>query len=315
MLRAAHKAMEEVASSILTHGRAQEAEQLCTPVKVIFEEVGFEELKKKEEEFFRQNISVIIPAAGNHRNLGQLCATKPCSLLPLGKKTVIEYQIQELKKMGIRDIIVVRGNHKEKIQLPDIRYYDTETQEKGILATIFAAEGEFTRDLLLVYSDVLFTQELVKKAMARNDEIVIVIDASYRLREGKREGRLDYVMTNSPSDRKLVKKQILVSGIGKEILPAEAHAEFIGITYLSKAGAEYLRKLYHECKQKVPGEFHEAPSFEKASLTDLLLEAIMRGYPVTAIEVHDGWRELQTPEDYQKACLELGGKAYEQIRK
>lgn len=313
MLRAAHKAMEEVAVSLLRHKRAQEADALCTPMKTIFEEVGFEELKKKEEEY-TPKIRAIIPAVGRHPNLGDLCHTKPCSLLPLGNKTIIEYQLGELKKQGVTDVVVIRGTHKEKITLPHVRFYDADTQ--GILASIFVAEEEFTTSLFVIYSDILFTREIIKKVLAEKGDITMVVDTSYLNTKAPYKSGIERVMTkySVTGERKLRKQENYAVKIGKLFSPEETHAEFVGILYVSQNGAKILRDLYNECKQSCNGQFHEAPSFEKAALIDLLQIAIERGHKVNVVEVDHGWRELHTPEDYQKACLELGGDAHEQIR-
>lgn len=312
MLRAAHKAMEEVATSLLLHKRAREAEELCTPVKTIFEEVGFEELKKKEEEFFTKKIRVLIPTGGSHKNLGHLCATKPCSLLSLGTKTVLEYQLHELKKVGIKDVVVIRGMHKEQIQVPEIRYYDADTRDNGILAGIFAAEKEFTTSLLIIYSDIIFTTEIIKRLILEKGDIKIVIDKSYIHSKGLYKSGLERVATEHPlGERQLKKQENCAVKLGKLLPSEEAHAEFVGLMHVSLEGAEILKQLYNEYKHSSTGKFHEAPSFGKAALIDLLQIAIERGHKVNVVEVDHGWRELHTPEDYEKALLELGVDTHE----
>ncbi|MFX1316816.1 MAG: phosphoenolpyruvate mutase, partial [Promethearchaeota archaeon] len=48
LLRAAHKAMKETASIILRNKRAFEAESMCSPVKTVFKDVGFLDVKEKD---------------------------------------------------------------------------------------------------------------------------------------------------------------------------------------------------------------------------------------------------------------------------
>ena len=50
MLRAAHKAMSEVARTILASGRSLEADALCAPVPEIFSSVGFDVIISKDRE-------------------------------------------------------------------------------------------------------------------------------------------------------------------------------------------------------------------------------------------------------------------------
>jgi phosphoenolpyruvate phosphomutase len=64
LLRSAHKIMKETALKILKNKRCFEAESMCSPVKTIFEDVGFLEVKKKDMKYTKGRIRVIIPAAG-----------------------------------------------------------------------------------------------------------------------------------------------------------------------------------------------------------------------------------------------------------
>jgi phosphoenolpyruvate phosphomutase len=50
LLRAAHKAMSEVARTILASGRSLEANPLCAPVAEIFSSVGFDLIISKDRE-------------------------------------------------------------------------------------------------------------------------------------------------------------------------------------------------------------------------------------------------------------------------
>lgn len=50
MLRAAYKAMDEVARVILTGGRSLEADSVCAPVPEIFASVGFDRITRKDRE-------------------------------------------------------------------------------------------------------------------------------------------------------------------------------------------------------------------------------------------------------------------------
>lgn len=57
----------------------------------------------------------IIVAAGLGSRLGDLTKDIPKSLLKIGKDTIIERNINTLKKNGIEDIGIVVGYKKEKI--------------------------------------------------------------------------------------------------------------------------------------------------------------------------------------------------------
>ena len=94
--------------------------------------------------------------------------------------------------------------------------------------------------------------------------------------------------------------------IGKRVSPDRATHEFAGIAYFSEQGAEILKKVYHEAKQKYAGKkFNEAATFETASFTDIIQEIIDLGYPINVYEVNKGWQEIHNTHDYKHALESL----------
>ena len=93
--------------------------------------------------------------------------------------------------------------------------------------------------------------------------------------------------------------------IGKNIDKDEADYEFIGIAYFSSEGANTLKKIYDDCSQHSTGKFHEAESFDKAAITDIIQEIIDRGFTVNALEVYKGWMEIHNPKDVKIAEKEI----------
>ena len=96
-----------------------------------------------------------------------------------------------------------------------------------------------------------------------------------------------------------------ITRIGKEVPSQLADYEFIGLAYFSENGAEIIRKVYRDALSKNPSPFHEAPSFEQASIVDIDQEIIDLGFPVLGMEVSTGWIEIHTRVDVGKAEQEL----------
>jgi phosphoenolpyruvate phosphomutase len=67
-----------------------------------------------------------------------------------------------------------------------------------------------------------------------------------------------------------------------------------------------LRQNYHRVVgSHRPGPFHEAPSLEQASLTDMIQELIDQRQEVYAVNIYKGWMEVDTFEDYQRAWANI----------
>jgi phosphoenolpyruvate phosphomutase len=89
--------------------------------------------------------------------------------------------------------------------------------------------------------------------------------------------------------------------IGPEVTADEAHGEFIGLAAFSVAGAARLRDVHAALSTE------RAEGLELASLTHLLQAMIDRGTPVVAVEIHKGWMEIESFDDYRRAWREVQG--------
>lgn len=94
----------------------------------------------------------IILAAGKGDRLQPLTDYKPKALLPICTKPLIEYQLELLRRYGIEEIAVVVGYLKEKIDLPDVKWYE-DRMIKGTATALSAARDFIDDDFILMYGD------------------------------------------------------------------------------------------------------------------------------------------------------------------
>lgn len=248
-------------------------------------------------------MKVIIIAAGLGMRLSPLTDSKPKCLLPIGGKTILQRQLETLKKCGIDDIVIVRGYKKEMITYPNARYYHNDNyRNNNILASLFYAEDDMEGGFVSSYSDILYGQEVVEKLLASRADISVVVDTKWK---EAYKGRTEHPV--SEAEKVLVEGDRVIK-IGKAPISAdEAYGEFIGLAKFSAKGAEVLTANYHRVKEEFAGKpfQHEARIFEKAYLTDMLQELIDKGYTVKNVDIEGGWREIDTRQDYIKAKEEL----------
>ncbi len=300
LLRAAHKAMKETASMILKYKRTFEAESMCSPVKAVFKDVGFLDVKEKDLKYIKGPTKVIIPAAGSDPDF-----IIPKGMTPINGKPVLQRQIETLNNCKIKDIVVIRGYGKEEFYIEGARYIDNDEYEKYyILHSLFKAEEEMEGGFIFIYSDILFNEQIIKNLLSAKGDIILVLDNSYTYHKHKIDKNLELVLTkNKPSeqDRDLYQLENEIIRIGRGINMDMADYEFTGIAYFSEYGVEIIRKIYNECKMSHKGNFHEADSFENASFIDLIQEVVDRGFRVDILEVHKGWFEIHTKKDIKTA--------------
>jgi len=304
LLRSAHKSMKQTAETILLNDRNFEVEPFCSTVPDIFKEVGFEWIKEQDRKYLKeQKISIIIPAAGKDPNFTKI----PKSIIKINKKTILERQLEIIRKIGFRNISVIRGFKKDMIKYENISYYENiDYNKKHSLHSLLCARNAMDKGFILIYSDILFDQEILKSLIQIEGDIVLLVDNSYTYHKHEIDKRLDLVVSNveqSSYHRTLQPRSITkVKGIGKNISKERADFEFIGIAYFSEKGAEILKKVYDDCKIKYKGKkFQEAESFEKAGFTDIIQEIIDRGFKVNALQVYKGWMEIHNKKDKQIA--------------
>jgi phosphoenolpyruvate phosphomutase len=311
LLRSAYRAMIEAAETILTAGRSLEADPLCTPVSKIFHAVGFDRITERDRELSRvTHPPVIIPAAGRDA----VFTDRPKSLVPIAGRTLIDFQLEAIRRAGLNQVVVIRGHEgaqfDERFQGAPVTLCANPRYDATFdLFSLFQAEGHLEHGFFLVYADILFDHTILPRLLGAGQDIVLAVDGSYRYHKHQVDKRLDLVAarTRRPTARRALATSVLteIAQIGKRLDMDAADYEFTGIAYFSPRGAARLREQYHACLRAVTGSFHEAPSLERASLTDILQDLVDGGVPVYGLELHQGWLEIHTAEDVAIAEREL----------
>ncbi|RMH40168.1 MAG: phosphocholine cytidylyltransferase family protein [Deltaproteobacteria bacterium] len=256
----------------------------------------------------------IVVAAGMGRRLRPYTDGIPKCLVPVAGRPILARQLDALRAHGVRDVVVVRGYLGDVLEARaaalggGIRFVDNpDYRTNNILASLFCAEHEFDGPLLVSYSDIVFTADVVARAIASPADIALVIDRDFR---AVYEGRTDH-----PLDEAEVAEVDLagrVRRVGKRALPPDdAWGEFIGLVKLSAAGAARMRDAWRELAARYADRpdapFMRAPAFRAAYLTDLLQHLIDTGVPIHPVEIRGQWREIDTVQDLERAAALWAG--------
>lgn len=249
-------------------------------------------------------MKAIIIAAGKGTRLKNYTATLPKCMLKFGGKTLLARQIKALRANGIRDITVVKGYMKEKINYPGIKYCINDNYEKNnILNSLFYAEPAMIDDLIISYSDILYEKEVVKRLLKSDKDISIVVDIDWLMYY---KGRISH--PPSQAEKVVFDADNKVIEIGKKIR-TEKHdvcGEFIGMMKLSRRGIDIFKRNFHRAKKLFWNKhFQTAKTFEKAYLTDMIQDMVDIGVEVYSVIIARGWKEIDTVEDYEKALKEF----------
>src|ERR1043166_5471723 len=164
------------------------------------------------------------------------------------------------------------------------------------------AEDLMEEGFVCCYSDILFTEKVLRRVLSGREDIVLSVDTAWLARYEKR--------TQHPPDdaEKVLAQNGRVTRIHRAIPAEEAHGEYMGIAKFSAAGAAQLREHYHGARRQKAGQpFREAPRFEQAYLIHLLQEMIEAGVQMAHADTLGNYMEVDTQEDFELARKYWGG--------
>lgn len=243
----------------------------------------------------------IILAAGRGSRLNKYTGNLPKCMLQFKGMTLIERQVRVLRECGIDDIVIVKGYKANKIKIDGVsNYINREYAHTNMVSTLFCAEKEMNQDLLVIYADIIYQPEVIKKAMEAKSDIAVTVDTDYW---DYWKARLD-----NPEDDI---ESLVIDASGKIVdlgnthcSEDEAKVRYVGIIRFSKKGLIALKKVYYKNKEKYyerDEPWLRSKSFKKAYMTCILQALINSRYRVNPIYVRHGWLEFDTNEDYEKA--------------
>lgn len=248
-------------------------------------------------------------AAGRGRRLEDNTAEIPKCLVPVGDRPMLRWQVDAFRAHGIRELVIIRGYLGQVLEARradfgdvEVRFVDNPDWERNnILLSLLHAEHELDGPVLLTYSDIIFTPEVVGRLMTSAGDIALVIDREFaRIYQGRTQHPLEEAEVSDLDPAGNVRR------VGKRALPADqAFGEFIGLARLSAAGADLVRRTGAELRARYRGReeqpFQRAAAFRNAYLTDLWQHLIDAGHPLTPVPIDGQWREIDTVQDLQRA--------------
>jgi choline kinase/transcriptional regulator with XRE-family HTH domain len=265
-----------------------------------------EQIIKIENSLNKNNSKALIIAAGLGSRLKKHTTNLPKCMLDFGGKTLLQRQLDSYKKCGIKDISLVKGYKKEKINYKGIKYFEnTDFKNNNILNSIFYAEKIINGNIIISYSDILFDASVVQRTLDSDHDISVVVDIDWR---GYYVGRKDHPI--SEAENVIFNSNNEVEKIGKINTGNEdVHGEFIGMIKLSNRGTEIFKQHFNRLKKIYWNKpFQRSKIFQKAYLTDFIQELVDIGVKVHCVIIESGWKEIDTVEDYKKALVVFNKK-------
>jgi len=181
-------------------------------------------------------MKAVILSAGQGRRLLPLTADRPKCILPIMGQTLIEWQIDELVKCGIDQVIVVVGYRAEKVEeILRSRYdanrvrtvYNEVYAVSDNLVSCWTVHDEMNEEFILLNGDTLFEAAVLQRLLEINDHSVTVVI-------NQKNGYDEDDMKVELEGCRLVK-------IGKDLTPGQVHGESIGMIMFRDQGPMLFR--------------------------------------------------------------------------
>jgi len=233
----------------------------------------------------------IILAAGKGSRLNGTIGDKPKCLLRVGGRTLVERQIDTLRRAGITDIGVVVGCQAEAVRrecghgityIENSRFAQTNSLYSLWLARPLLVDGD---GFVVMNCDVLFhPQLLVDLLTARHDDALLI---AYQE---------DDTQPLGDEEMKIKVRRGRVVDMAKTLPPDEADGENLGIVKFGGEGARVIAELLDQ-RVGAGGLRDWAPrAFADFARVRPLHAIGTRGLP---------WTEIDFPEDYRRAVDEI----------
>lgn len=227
-------------------------------------------------------MKAIILAAGIGKRLGGKQAK---CLLKLGEHRLIDYQLNSLSALGIKDIVIVLGYQKEIVEEYISKYsnleftiiHNPDYADTNTAYSLYLARGEMTDTFIYLNGDVLFDFEVLRQLVDSPALNALAIEKKVCAKE----------------EVKVISENNRIIHIGKDIDPQKAQGEFIGLGKFS----ENICQVFRQALEEVAGrDSFKEDYFESA------LQIMAPTISLIAVDITEfPCVEIDFPEDLDKA--------------
>ncbi len=229
----------------------------------------------------------VILAAGRGHRLREVTGDRPKCLVRIGDQTLLERQIQSLRRCGVDEIAVVAGHRAADVRrvcAPGIDLViNSRYESTNSLYSLWLARDLLTDGFVVLNCDVLFHDQLLWDLLTARDEDALLM---------AKAGGQAY----SDEEMKIRVRGGCVAEIAKTLDSAETDGENVGIAKFGRDGAAAL--VEQMTGILADGGLREwlPRAFDRFARRRPLRVVETRGLP---------WTEIDFPEDYWRACADV----------
>ena len=245
-------------------------------------------------------MKAIILAAGEGKRLRPLTNNTPKCLVNLFGKSLLQWQIETFRSCQIDDISVVTGYRSELINLAGLKIFQNKKFETtNMVESLFCASQELNEQTIVSYGDIIFEKKVLDKLIQSKADFSVMVDKNWKRYW---EIRFDNPLNDAESLK--IDTDDNITSIGKKTQKIdEIEGQYIGLMKFQNTGLEKIKKFYEKIKSQSTNNsnpLNPLISFQQSFMTDFLQGLINDGCKLKAVEIENGWLELDTINDYNK---------------
>ena len=245
-------------------------------------------------------MNAIILAAGEGKRLRPLTNDKPKCLVELFGKTLLEWQLSIFEKCGINDICVVTGHNSQMFSYTNVDYIKNENYKTtNMMESLFCAKERFSQSTIVSYGDIIFEEKILRKLIDSEDDFSVIIDKNWK---DYWSMRFDEPINDAESLS--VDDNGYITSIGKKVKEiSEIQGQYIGLMKFQNGAINTMKSFYEKCikifENSKINPLNPKISFGNSFMTDFLQGLIDQGVKLKAVNINNGWLELDNINDYR----------------
>jgi choline kinase len=236
-------------------------------------------------------MKAIILAAGQGTRLRPLTNDRPKCMVEYNGKPIIDYIVETMYKENLMNVNIITGylsdvlkNHLSKYERI-MFYHNKDYATTNTVRTLWCANAEFDDDLIISYSDIIYSQNILKQLIGSSADISVVIDKNWHeLWKQRMEDPLQ------DAESLILDDEDNILEIGQKVTSYDRiHGQYIGLIKISKQMLPKITHLYSGLSAK--------NASEKMCMTDFLQESINCGFTLKAVPIYGEWIEIDCVKD------------------
>jgi len=241
----------------------------------------------------------LILAAGRGSRMGVLGDERPKCLVELEGRPLLERQVAALRRGGADSVGVVRGYRADRLQFPQLTYFDNPrwSETNMVMSLVAAAEWLRAHTVVVSYADIFYRAYVIDGLSNTPGSLAISYDRQWRDLWTR---RFSDPLADAETFRVGPTGQLLEIG-GKTTRIEEIEGQYMGLLKFTPEAWGVVEALLDTL---------DAPVRDRLDMTALLKRLIATSALKVATYATDGqWGEIDNPDDVRlyEEMIQEGG--------